>query len=95
MLFTLGSYKNIMTHSYFWRNYFREGKIFLQNGHKDYFRACNRWLDKFKKQFVKCFPTITGEKLSYVVSAVDPFVRKLQERTEDLGLRLEQVYNTD
>jgi hypothetical protein len=37
---------------------------------KDYFRASNGWLHKFKKGFGICFLTIMGEKLSCDVSAV-------------------------
>jgi hypothetical protein len=32
------------------------------------------------------FLIITGKKLSCEISAADPFVRKFQERTEELGL---------
>jgi hypothetical protein len=59
-----------------------------------YFRSSYGWLDKFEKRFGIRFLTIM-EKLSCDVSVVDPFVRKFQERIEELGLRPEQVYNAD
>jgi hypothetical protein len=61
---------------------------------RDDFRASDGWLDKFKKIFGIRFLTITGEKLSCDLSAVDPFVRKFQE-FQELGLGPEQVYNAD
>jgi hypothetical protein len=62
---------------------------------KDDFRASDRWLDKFKRRFEICFLTITGEKLSCDISAVDPFVRKFHDKIEELSLGPEQVYKAD
>jgi hypothetical protein len=59
---------------------------------KDDFRARYGWLDKFKNRFGMRFLTITGEKLSCDVSAVDRFVRKFQEKIEELDLGPEQVH---
>jgi hypothetical protein len=62
---------------------------------KDDFRASDGRLDKFKKPLGIRFLTIMGEKLSCDASVVDPFVRKFQEKIEELGLRPEEVYNTE
>lgn len=55
---------------------------------KDDFRASNGGLD------IR-FLAIMKEKLSCDVSVVHPFVRKFQEKIEELGLEPEQVYNAD
>lgn len=62
---------------------------------KDDFRASDGWLDNFKKRFGIRFLTITGEKLSSDVSAVDPFQKKFELKVQELGLLPEQVYNAD
>ncbi|PNF32737.1 hypothetical protein B7P43_G11582 [Cryptotermes secundus] len=59
------------------------------------FRESDGWLDKFKNQLGISFLTIIREKLSCYVKVVDHFVRKFQEKIEELGLLPEQMYNTD
>jgi hypothetical protein len=91
MFFTLGSYKNVIDTLLFLGELFKKAKYFYKMiMKKDYIRASDGWLHKFKRQFGICFLIITGEKLSCDVSAVDPFVRK-----KKLGLGPEQMYKAD
>lgn len=74
----------------------QKAKFFYNKLHdKDDFRASDGWLDNFKKRHGIRLLTITGEKLSSDVGAVDPFVKKFQEKIKELGLVPDQVYNAD
>lgn len=62
---------------------------------KDDFRASVGWLDKFKKRFGIRILSLTGERLSCDVEAVEPFVQKFKTIVEEMALGPDQIYNAD
>ncbi|KAK9892255.1 hypothetical protein WA026_019057 [Henosepilachna vigintioctopunctata] len=59
------------------------------------FKASQGWLEKFKKRHGIRQLTISGEKLSADVSAVEPFKLKFLKKIEEMNLVPDQVYNAD
>lgn len=59
------------------------------------FNASNGWFANFKKRHGIRMLKICGEKLSNKAILVDPFIKKFQEKVEELGLKPDQIYNAD
>lgn len=73
-----------------------KAKIFYERimGNDD-FKASEGWLEKFKKRFGIRLLSMTGEKLSCDVAAVDPYKEKFKEIINELELTPDQIYNAD
>lgn len=74
-----------------------KAKFFYSEAHEegDAFKASSGWLDNFKHRYGIRQLSITGEKLSSDVSAVEPFKKLLLGKIKELQLSLDQVYNAD
>jgi hypothetical protein len=62
---------------------------------KNDFQASLGWLDKFKNRFGIRQLTVSGEKLSSDITAIEPFKNKFLQKIGELGLTPDQVYNAD
>ncbi|XP_023214935.1 jerky protein homolog-like [Centruroides sculpturatus] len=68
--------------------------FYKQITNKDDFRASEGWLTNFKKRHGIHFLSVTGDKLSSCdYAAVPPFVKKFQDKIDELGLVPDQVYS--
>lgn len=59
------------------------------------FRASDGWFHKFKKRVGIRYLKICGEKLDSDHGAVRPFLNRLNDKIEQMGLTKEQIYNAD
>lgn len=73
-----------------------KAKSFYSQTHGDSnFKASSGWLDNFKRRYGIRQLSITGEKLSSDMGAVEPFKKCLQNKIKELQLSLDQIYNAD
>lgn len=59
------------------------------------FNASDGWLQRFKTRYGVRFSKVIGDKLFSQPDLGNPFKRKLQEKMDELGLSLNQLYNAD
>lgn len=59
------------------------------------FQASDGWFHKFKKRMGMRILKIAGEKLDADVSAVEPYIRKLNAKIAEMDVTEEQIYNAD
>lgn len=58
-------------------------------------KACSGWIDNFNHRYGIQQLSITGEKLSNDVNAVEAFRKFLSSKIGALQLLLDQIYNAD
>jgi hypothetical protein len=69
--------------------------FYSQTHNDDNFKASSGWLDKFKNRYGIRQLSITGEKLSSDVAAVEPFKNVLRNKIKEMQLCPDQIYNAD